>query len=206
SDVNGGGHELCEDWLQDRQSQEPNEHGSSLNRQEKILLINAYVIKHGLTKSATEDLLTLLQLLSPEDRDIPSSHFLLKKEISVNMNNCKTQFICPKCQSLIGEEKQENYLECESCRTELSNESMLRSGSYFITFDIRYMINSLLQSEEVSACLYRNLLKRNANHQVFQQDICDGESYKTLGLQEFDFSEWQLLSAYMGLQIHSIRI
>ncbi|CAG7817798.1 unnamed protein product, partial [Allacma fusca] len=104
------------------------------------------------------------------------------------MNSCKTQFICPKCQSLIGEEKQEKYLECESCHTELSNESMLRSGSYFITFDIRYMINSLLKSEDVSECLYRNLLKRNANNQVFQQDICDGESYKTLGLQEFDFS------------------
>ncbi|CAG7817765.1 unnamed protein product, partial [Allacma fusca] len=68
NDVNGGGHALCEDWLANRQSQGPNEHFSSLNRQEKILLINAYVIKHGLTKSATEDLLTLLQLLSPEDR------------------------------------------------------------------------------------------------------------------------------------------
>ncbi|CAG7714142.1 unnamed protein product [Allacma fusca] len=70
------------------------ENYSNLNKQEKLLLINAFLLKHCLTKDAVEDLLTLLKFISPSDTDIPGSHFLLKKSIQIDQNHCTQQNVC----------------------------------------------------------------------------------------------------------------
>ncbi|CAG7731640.1 unnamed protein product, partial [Allacma fusca] len=53
----------------------------AMKTEEKLLLIAAFVMKHWLTKNATDDCLILLRLLCPEDLELPGSHFLLMKQI-----------------------------------------------------------------------------------------------------------------------------
>ncbi|CAG7723508.1 unnamed protein product, partial [Allacma fusca] len=57
---------------------------SNLTKDEKVLLIAAFVIKHGLTKEATNDCLILMRLLCPDDMDLPGSHFLLMNKFRAN--------------------------------------------------------------------------------------------------------------------------
>ncbi|CAG7828879.1 unnamed protein product [Allacma fusca] len=185
-----GFHLLTEDIPETNQlNGADDENTSNLTRKEKVLLINAFVLKHGLTKGAVEDLMTLLQLLTPDDMDIPSSHFLLKKEIEIDQNHCKMHYLCPHCKTNVGEQpKEAKYFQCRNCESNVHFQNMQYRGSYFITFDIRHVITSLLKTEEISTCLYRNLLQRNANSSTLIKDICDGNAYKELQLDKFDMT------------------
>ncbi|CAG7725399.1 unnamed protein product, partial [Allacma fusca] len=163
---------------------------SSLSKLDKTLLINAYTIKHGLTVDAVEDLLTLLQLLCENDIDIPRSNYLLKKTLNTDKSMCKRQFYCPVCKGLLGDQSSRAILStCQGCNQDFTFVSLQTAASFFITFDVRFMIETLLKAKEVASNLHQNLIKRNgcrADSNI--HDICDGGFYKLLGISRLDFT------------------
>ena len=87
-----------------------------------LLLISSYMCRHHLTGQAREDLLELMRLYLPQDNNLPSSLYLLRKPSNTNYHHycqhairsqdCATS-LCPNeyCKTTI------DLLTCVHCRS-----------------------------------------------------------------------------------------
>ena len=78
----------------------------------------------------------------------------------------------------------ENY--CTACKTSFSYSSLKDSGSFYVIFDVKTSLGSLLQDRSVVSELFKNLTKRK--NRTDMQDIVDGAAYRKLELEEFDIT------------------
>lgn len=69
-----------------------------------------------------------------------------------------------------------------------SHELVKNKGNYFISFDLKTSMESILQHDSVKSSLFENLLSRKQPNTEVLRDIMDGECYKKLGLNGFEIS------------------
>ena len=137
---------------------------------EGFAIIMSFVIRHGLTDYALEDLLELLNLIFPHIR-IPSLYLFLKK---FPVKSFITHYYCPHCLvavEFIGDLK---TVICDSCQEELNLNNLKRNGNYFVYIPLKEQLRKLLSSP-----MYHKLQK---NEEEIEQmsDITSGKVYKKL--------------------------
>ncbi|XP_061567605.1 uncharacterized protein LOC133421839 isoform X2 [Cololabis saira] len=113
--------------------------GSSVSVGALLLLLLTFILKHGLTKAASKDLLDLLNILVPGC--VPKSLRFLKKHMTEYKSKTETHFYCPKCANYLGVEP---GTECEVCQQSFSREGLLERAFYFLVMPLEIQLRSLL--------------------------------------------------------------
>ncbi|CAG7667423.1 unnamed protein product [Allacma fusca] len=65
-------------------------------------IIYAFVIRHDLTKAATQDLLTLIRMINPDLVGVASSMYALRKRLQTRKWNSEAHYLCSCCKMYIG--------------------------------------------------------------------------------------------------------
>lgn len=125
----------------------------------------------------------------PENTTLPTNLLHIRKKIPAHDSITTTHFYCPKCQDNLQDSRTDSKLKCDNCSASFPSCQLLKSGSYFLYFDIKAQLEAVLKNYEVSQNLYSNLNRRNEGilSDGFKE-ITDGEMYKGLRLTGFDFS------------------
>lgn len=167
---------------------------SNLSSIESSTLLLAFAKRHSLTRDATNELLSLMKLHLPEDAKVPGSTYLLEKALHVEMSSAITKCVyCKTCEASFATEGD----VCKQCKSRINEKELIEEGKYFIMFDIRRSLEKLLEREEVSSNLFRNLLTRTEKRldpdyaskiPEFYCDITDGDCYRRQELKENDIT------------------
>ena len=140
--------------------------------------IISYSIRHGLTGTALNDLLKLIDIQLPEGTDFARSKYLLMKHLLTNEGQLEYHAVCLNCpDSYIGTED----AECPKCNTLIVVKDCVKSGDFFTVFKLREQIKALLDDPATSKHL--NIRER--------RQYCDnypGSRYEALPLRPDDLS------------------
>lgn len=167
--------------------------GSNLSAVESSTLVQAFALKNSLTRAGTKELLNILQLLLPETAKVPTSQYLLHKSVNVDMSSVKKCLYCDSCQNQVVTEGD----RCDHCKTRINEKELIKNGKYFLMFDIKQKLKSLLDIKEVSDELAKNLTSRHEKRQQpgyvstaprYYTDITDGDCYRKLPLETDDIT------------------
>ncbi|XP_041829380.1 uncharacterized protein LOC121632190 isoform X2 [Melanotaenia boesemani] len=140
--------------------------GSSVTVGALHLLLLTFILKHGLSKAATEDLLDLLNFVVPGC--VPKSLRFLKKHLTDYSNQAEIHFYCPKCANYLSVEPGN---ECGVCQQRLSKKGLLEKAYYFLVLPLEIQLRNILT--HVHAKLGKHPTK-NAS----VSDINTGSAYK----------------------------
>lgn len=61
-------------------------------------MIIGFTLRHQLSKSATMDLLTLLNFHLPPGSTVPTSSYLLEKSLGIDLNLTEKHYLCENCE------------------------------------------------------------------------------------------------------------
>lgn len=155
------------------------------------LSLIAYIIRHGLTNAAVEDLLELINIICPNS--VPSTRYFL----AIEGDNCRAHIYCSTCFTYLGifSELADNTV-CLSdyCDEVCDKKKALNSGSFFLHMSVKEQLKELLpkfqdeiklKSTELLNGVLKNLLNGRVmrelyeNGSVMDRDItllwnCDG--------------------------------
>lgn len=92
-------------------------------------------------------------------------------------------FYCPVCELLVEDPK-----FCASCKVNMDKRDLLKSGKFFIQFDLRASLLKVLELPEIKNSLQNAFKKRQRHGGGKLEDIMDGECYKKLALGYFDLT------------------
>ncbi|XP_039309929.1 uncharacterized protein LOC120358747 [Solenopsis invicta] len=154
----------------DEQMRQPIYNGCQLTQEESDTLIMSFVIRHGLTDAALDDLLKLINCHLPITLN-SSKYCFLKKMNSVI--NVKTFYYCPECYILIDFE-QRAYNNCTSCYVRYAKINLKRNGHYFVHMPLKDQLRDLLSSP-----LFHKLRRGCAEPDVLS-DVNSGQAYRKL--------------------------
>ncbi|XP_070168289.1 uncharacterized protein [Polyergus mexicanus] len=142
-----------------------------LTQDESDLLIMSFIIRHGLTDLAFDDLLNLINCHLPITLNFSRHLFLKKFPKTANM---KTIFYCPECFVELNFE-QMTHINCTSCNTWYMRIDLVRGGHYFVHLPLKDQLRNLL-----SGPLFYKLQRSCAEQSSILSDITSGESYRRL--------------------------
>lgn len=131
----------------------------------------SFVIRHGLTDLAFDDLLNLLNCHLPITLNFSRRLFLNKFPKPANM---KTIFYCPECFVELDFE-QMTYINCASCNIQYMKLDLVCSGHYFIHLPLKDQLCNLL-----SGPIFHKLQRNCAEQPSVLSDVTSGESYRRL--------------------------
>jgi hypothetical protein len=167
--------------------------GSDLSPAESSTLLYAFAMKNSLTKQGINELLNVVRLHVSQDAKVATTQYRLEKSINVDMSSVKKCFYCKNCQDPVVTEGD----SCEKCNTKIEESELIKEGKYFLMFDIKRKLQSLLKLKEVSDELVEKLATRHKKRQLpgyaskaprFYTDIMDGDCYRQLPLDINDFT------------------
>lgn len=149
--------------------------GAPLTKAQSNLLISAYAIRHSLTHSATQDLLTLVNEHLPRP-SVPSSYYMLRKECMFDLGQDDITYhgYCGECSSYLGAE---DMLSCETCGTNTPKKKCIKDGFFFVPISLASQLKLLLETPSVAEKLQLNA-RRDGNGSL--EDIRDGFMYANL--------------------------
>lgn len=104
-----------------------------------LLLLLTFILKHGLSKAASKDLLDLLNVVVPGC--VPTSLRFLKKHLTEYKNKSEVHLYCPKCANYLGVEP---GVECEMCQQSFSKEGLLEKAYYFLVMPLEIQLRNVL--------------------------------------------------------------
>lgn len=167
--------------------------GSKVSAAEASTILAALAQHTSMTRESTKLLLNVIQVLLPEEANVPTSQYLLEKSIHVDMTSVKKCFFCKICESPVVTEGD----VCVACGERIDESDMIKQGKYFLMYDVKQKLQRLLEIKEVSDDLVNNVLRRaqkreNPNYASdvppFYTDIVDGDLYRRLPLAVNDFT------------------
>lgn len=129
-------------------------------------MIYAYVIRHGLTWIATEDLIQLINRVIGRDELVPSK-YTFKKKIK-QISSCKSvkHFTCHQCDLYLGSEEdimRSNTEFCSNCETKIQLDTKYNKN-HFITIPFKGHLQKILE---------QNSDRLKINIEPSTNDICD---------------------------------
>jgi Transposase family tnp2 len=162
---------------------------SNLSVKESTTLLFAYAIRHKLSMAALADLLILLRLHLSEQAKLPFTEYRLEKNLNVDMTNVTKLYYCDNCEHPVQSSCGKDI--CAKCKTAFDVNALQKEGKYFLMFDVRRSLESLLKVKEVSSSLVTSLTKRSQrkakpSKDRSYKDIVDGDCYRKLNLGEND--------------------
>ncbi|XP_034025419.1 uncharacterized protein LOC117509911 [Thalassophryne amazonica] len=144
-----------------------------ITKSQSLLLIVSYVLRDGLSDSALDDLLSLMNIHCPNS--VPTSKYLLYKSVEDSMY--EVHYYCMACTAYLGPEKLTR--NCKNCGNEFSADISTAEGSFFLRMPVKTQLQRMMKVPEVAAALEnRNideiLRETNINY------IVHGKLYKNL--------------------------
>ena len=150
----------------------------SITKAQSQYTIISYAIRHGLTGTALNDLLKLIDIHLPEGTDFTRSKYLLMKHLLTNEGQLEYHAVCLNCpDSYIGTED----AVCPKCNTLIVVKDCVKSGDFFTVFKLREQIKALLDDPATSKHL--NIRERRQHCDNYR-----GSRYKALPLRPDDLS------------------
>ncbi|XP_005921979.2 uncharacterized protein LOC102312488, partial [Haplochromis burtoni] len=141
--------------------------GSSVTMGALLLLLLAFIVKHGLSKAAARDLLHLLNLVVPGC--VPKSLRFLKKHSTDYNGKTEIHFYCPRCTNYLGVDPGN---ECSVCQQSLSRKYLILKAYYFLVMPLEIQLRNLL------ARVHSKLGKHFTRDDSFS-DVHTGNEYKS---------------------------
>lgn len=123
--------------------------GSKITRAESILLIMGHSLRHDASKEATESLLQLLRAHLPEKTELPCSKYKFFRHFSSPESAKNRDLYCSNCCNYIGTAEMASTVFCEHCNVHHDISALLKSSSYFFSFNIESQICDILKTAEV---------------------------------------------------------
>ncbi len=122
-----------------------------------------------------------------EGASVPATQYLLEKQLAPDFSQVIKSMYCKDCETQV--ETTDN--ECSQCKAVVNESELLRLGKFYLQFDIRHVLNTLLEIPEVAKELFENLSTRAKAQAIPTRvycDIVDGEAYKKLELKSHDIT------------------
>lgn len=142
-------------------------------------------MRHKLPKSAIADLLLLVNFHLPTDVNIPVSAFLLEKAIEPDFSLATKCFYCPSCEFSVETDTD----VCQNCSSLISHKDLLKSGNFFILFNLQSSFLKVLAMPGVKEGILKVVTKRYEMKETdFVEDITDGRCYKQLRYDRYDLT------------------
>ncbi|XP_030592543.1 uncharacterized protein LOC115785191 [Archocentrus centrarchus] len=141
--------------------------GSSVTMGALLLLLLAFIMRHGLSKAATKDLLQLLNFIVPGC--VPKSLRFLKKHSTDYNGKTEIHFYCPRCTNYLGVDPGH---ECGVCQQSLNRKGLILKAYYFLVMPLEIQLRNLLA--RVHSKL-GNHFTRDASF----SDVTTGNDYKS---------------------------
>lgn len=142
-----------------------------------LSLVVAFYVRHKLTKTALQDLLSLLNVAVPEC--VPRSKYLVERYFFCpGASNTQVHYVCPNCQSYITEpEDAKGSLTCSSCDgcEELDTAKLLETGDFFLFNPIKEQLIDFLQTGDLATLLFE---RRRHVTPGYKGDIRTGDCYQ----------------------------
>jgi len=167
--------------------------GCKVSAAEASTILAALAQHTSMTRESTKLLLNVIQVLLPDEAQVPTSQYLLEKSINVDMTSVKKCFFCKNCESPVVTEGD----VCDTCGARIDESDMIKQGKYFLMYDVKKKLQRLLEIKEVSDDLVNNIVIRHQKRQhsnyacdapPFYTDIVDGNLYRKLPLEVNDFT------------------
>jgi len=160
--------------------------GCDLSEGESSLLIFSFIVRHGISAAAVEDLLFLMKIHLPAQAKTPLTRHALKNSIGFDYSQAVRHYYCSKCSALIEKSRSRNQT-CNSCHTEIDFRKLENLNSFFIHFPIENILKQKLQNPVLSNSLAKVFRDRKKDRMHYS-DITDGKLYKSLKLGDHDFT------------------
>lgn len=127
-----------------------------------LFLLLAFILKHGLSKAETKDLLELLNFMVPKSVSFLEKHFL-----DYN-NKTEIHFYCPSCTNDLGVEPGN---ECGVCQQSLNKKGLLEKAYYFLVMPLKVQLRNILANVQ-------SKLGKHFTRDACISDINTGREYR----------------------------
>lgn len=156
---------------------------SDITRKESTVLLYSYAQRFKVPQVQLSYLLKLLQTHTGKGAKLPSSKYLLEKHLEPDFSHVKKCLYCDTCEVTVNQ----SDTECPNCESEINGKNLLRSGKYYLQFDVRHSLRELLEIDEIGSKLLQSFQRRHDTRNTLS-DITDGACYKSLELGCYDFT------------------
>ncbi|XP_033987880.1 uncharacterized protein LOC117483615 isoform X2 [Trematomus bernacchii] len=140
--------------------------GSSVTMAALLLLLMAFILKHGLSKAATKHLLELLNFVVPGC--VPKSVWYLEKYFLDYNDKTEIHFYCPRCANYLGVEPGN---ECGVCQQSLNRKGLLEKAYYFLVMPLKVQLRNILANVQ-------SKLGKHFTRDASISDINTGSEYR----------------------------
>lgn len=157
---------------------------SGLSVGDVITMVAEHCLRYNISNEGRKSIMELLKICAgPVFHNINVSNYRFTKQFDPSDDKINYHFYCTSCNSkLYSTTKQQfaaNKKLCESCKRE-HNISLL-SKNMFVSIDLRYQIDLVLQDTNVRKALIQKMNARNIRREDgCITDISDGELYREI--------------------------
>ncbi|XP_064468151.1 uncharacterized protein LOC135378916 [Ornithodoros turicata] len=161
----------------------PLQSGSSMSVGDALVLIMDFSTKHGLSWTATEDLLKLVNNLLGVS-GLPQSKHLFRKFCGATPDNMTFNFYCPDCgnflQKTTGHQERRHKIKpkCSICGKQHSGHELMDKGSYFVALPVEKQLAAVLSDSHVQQSVSETLERLESHVDGVFADFTDGEYYR----------------------------
>ena len=143
-----------------------------------LSLVLAFYIRHGLTKCALQDLLSLVNCIIPNC--VPPSKYFIERYL-LNSNVQKTRHLyCPVCMAMVNVTAQ----VCSICHATLNASEALKNGHFFWSCSLQEQLKTFLEHENLMK--FVSLSKEKIRSPDSKSEIFTGDEYlNNAGIQNF---------------------
>ena len=156
--------------------------GSTLTKNNLVMLVMAFVLRHKLNAAALQDLLTLVNLIAPGS--VPASTYFLDKLFCAEKCNAVLHYYCANssCMHYFGPTVPDVCATCGKCYHGCSD---LCGDSYMLVLPLEQQLRDILQS-----CDYKPIActGSTSSRQWPMRDVIDGIAYGHVRKGESDIT------------------
>ena len=148
-------------------------------------LVIAFFLRHRITKTALQDLLSLLNIVIPGC--ISKTKYFIQRYFLKGSSEFVSHYYCPECETYLGKENTATNLEtiffCPSCKQNVSLDQCSSKGKYFLSSPIE---DQLIYFMENTNLFDRIKAKKEKNVDLnVKGEIYTGECYRGEKVQSF---------------------
>ncbi|KAL3183874.1 hypothetical protein MRX96_033389 [Rhipicephalus microplus] len=157
--------------------------GSAKTKAAAVIMIMAFVITHGLSWVALDDLLSLIdRLFGFGENTLPRTKHLFRKMWSSRTKSLvKHFFYCDDCGSLLNSQTGAKTMRCPTCCVDNDVSAMKVKGNFLIILNLKEQVKSVIaRTEDV---LFRKLTQLNDENNLTSgafNDITSGTMLRNL--------------------------
>lgn len=139
-------------------------------------MVATFVLRHSLTGTALQDLLSLLNELLPGVT--PATKFLFEQKFANIRGKAEVHYYCHECTAYIGETEHDLVIcQNDQCQAECDINKCQKNGNFFLYLPLESQLKDLLENHGISASLVNKCNRHNSD---IYEDIFDGNEMKTV--------------------------